>query len=210
MKGMNIVYDVKRDQHFLIVFARAILYTLLLILTLVLSLVLLVYGPALLEYLQSLSAKQSFWEGLISFLQSTRYFVFGFILIPVFMFLYDSLAAGKRKFKKQFPRGGFLRRVLDSVFLGIFHLCLVFGSVRRLWLSRHRHGRHDVALLLYDVFPDRRLYQCLFYQSSAAAGKLNRLFLFARFEDEPGIQHFVKGLLFPYSRSPFVVLKNPS
>ena len=103
MKGMNIVYGVKRDQHFLIVFARAILYTLLLILTLVLSLVLLVYGPALLEYLQSLSAKQSFWEGLISFLQSTRYFVFGFILIPVFMFLYDSLAAGKRKFKKQFP-----------------------------------------------------------------------------------------------------------
>ena len=103
MKGMNIVYGVKRDQHFLIVFARAILYTLLLILTLVLSLVLLVYGPALLEYLQSLSAKQSFWEGLISFLQSTRYFVLGFILIPVFMFLYDSLAAGKRKFKKQFP-----------------------------------------------------------------------------------------------------------
>ncbi len=103
MKGMNEVYGVKREQHFLIFYGRAILYTLLLLLTLVLSLVLLVYGPAILEYLQSLSAKQSFWEGLISFLQNTRYFVLGFILIPVFMFLYDRLAAGKRKFKKQFP-----------------------------------------------------------------------------------------------------------
>ena len=103
MKGMNEVYGVKREQHFLIFYGRAILYTLLLLLTLVLSLVLLVYGTAILEYLQSLSAKQSFWEGLISFLQNTRYFVLGFILIPVFMFLYDRLAAGKRKFKKQFP-----------------------------------------------------------------------------------------------------------
>ena len=103
MKGMNEVYGVKREQHFLIFYGRAILYTMLLLLTLVLSLVLLVYGTAILEYLQSLSAKQSFWEGLISFLQNTRYFVLGFILIPVFMFLYDRLAAGKRKFKKQFP-----------------------------------------------------------------------------------------------------------
>ena len=103
MRGLNEVYGVKRNQSYLVFYARAVLYTLWLILALVLSLVLLVYGPAILGYLQTLVPKQSFWDGLLSFLENTRFFVLGFFLIPVFMFFYDQLPAGKRKFKKQFP-----------------------------------------------------------------------------------------------------------
>ena len=103
IRGLNQVYGVKRDRSYLVFIGRAVLYTLVLILALVLSLVLLVYGPAIIERLQGVVQKQSFWDGLISFLESTRYFILGFFLIPVFMLFYDRLPAGKRKYRKQFP-----------------------------------------------------------------------------------------------------------
>lgn len=103
MRGLNQVYGVKRNQSFLVFLGRAVCYTLVLILALVLSLVLLVYGPAILEHLQGLVKKQSFWDGLISFLESTRYLLLALFLIPVFMLFYDRLPAGKRKYRQQFP-----------------------------------------------------------------------------------------------------------
>ena len=98
MKGLDEVYGTKRKEPFLIFAGRAMVYTLLFLVMIVVSLILLVYGSGLLAYVLSISPEHSFLEKAIPFLQDTRYFLWGLILIPIFMFLYHRLPSGKRKF----------------------------------------------------------------------------------------------------------------
>ncbi len=103
MKGLDEVYGVDRKQHFLVFAAWAVLYTLMFLAMILLSLVLLVYGSSLLEYVRGLLKNQDFLDSVISFVQNFRYLLWGVLLTPVFMFFYCWLPAGKRKLRRQWP-----------------------------------------------------------------------------------------------------------
>lgn len=115
MKGLNEAYGIQRKQPFLVLAGRAILYTLLFLIMLVLSLLLLVYGAELLEYIGGKLPDESASESMLSFLEKTRYIILGLILTVVFMFFYHRLPAGKRKFRNQFP-GALFSAVSWAVF----------------------------------------------------------------------------------------------
>ena len=103
MKGIYEVYGAKRKEPFLIFAVRAVIYTLLLLVMIIVSLVVLVYGAQLLEYLRDRVPDQSFFDSLIGVLKDTRYILWGIILTVAFMIFYHCLPAEKPKFRKQFP-----------------------------------------------------------------------------------------------------------
>ena len=103
MKGIYEVYGSQRKEPFLVFAGRAVLYTLALLVMIVASLVLLVYGSQLIGYLRDAAADQSLADAILSAVEKTRYLLWGLILTPLFMAFYHFLPAGKPKFKKQFP-----------------------------------------------------------------------------------------------------------
>ena len=103
MKGIYEVYGAKRKEPFLIFAGRAVIYTVLLLAMIIVSLVVMVYGAQLLEYLRERVSNQSFIDTLITILKNTRYILWGIILVFVFMIFYHFLPAEKPQFKSQFP-----------------------------------------------------------------------------------------------------------
>lgn len=115
MKGIYEVYGAKRKEPFLIFAGRAVIYTVLLLAMIIVSLIVLVYGAQVLEYMRGKVEDQSFIDNLITILKDTRYILWGIILIFVFMIFYRCLPAEKPKFLSQFPGALFC-----SVSWGIF------------------------------------------------------------------------------------------
>lgn len=103
MKGIYEVYGSARRESFLLFAGRAVLYTLLLLVMIVVSLAVLVYGSGFLEYLLGKLPEGSFLEALIAFVQKTRYVLWSLILTLIFMVFYHFLPAEKPKFRNQFP-----------------------------------------------------------------------------------------------------------
>ena len=103
MKGIYEVYGAKRKEPFLLFAGRAVIYTVLLLAMIIVSLIVLVYGAQLLEYLRDQVPDQTFVDNLINILNNTRYILWGIILTVVFMIFYHCLPAEKPKFRKQFP-----------------------------------------------------------------------------------------------------------
>jgi len=103
MKGIYEVYGAKRKEPFLIFAGKAVIYTVVLLAMIIVSLVVLVYGAQLLEYLRERVPNQSFIDSLITILKDTRYIIWGIILVFVFMIFYHFLPAEKPKFLSQFP-----------------------------------------------------------------------------------------------------------
>ena len=103
MEGLDEAYGLKRRQPSVVFAAWAVIYTLLFLVMIVVSLAMLVYGSDLLAYLQNIASVSSLAKAIISIVEKFRYLLWILILIPIFMYLYDALPAGKRKIKEQFP-----------------------------------------------------------------------------------------------------------
>lgn len=115
MKGIYEIYGSRRKEPFLLFAGKAVVYTLVFVVMIVVSLAVLVYGAQLLEYLRGRVANQSFIDTLISVLQNTRYILWSLILTLVFMVFYYFLPADRPKFRKQFP-GALFSAVSWAVF----------------------------------------------------------------------------------------------
>ena len=116
MKGLDEVYGADRRQPFPVFAAWAVLYTLLFLLMILLSLLLLVYGSGLLDYLRGrLLESQRSLANALAFLENFRYLLFAALLTPVFVFFYHQLPAGKRKLERQWP-GALFSAVTWAIF----------------------------------------------------------------------------------------------
>jgi len=103
MRGIYEIYGAQRKEPFLLFAAKAVLYTLVFLVMIVVSLAVMVYGAQLLEFLRGRLKDQSFIDTLISVLQNTRYLLWTLVLTLVFMVFYHFLPAENPKFKNQFP-----------------------------------------------------------------------------------------------------------
>ena len=121
MKGLDAVYGVERLDNVIVFFARACAYMLILILIIVLSLVVMVYGSVILSYLHSILPENGFVEGLFSLTKYMRYLLVLAILTLSFILLYRWVPAGGRRASAQWP-GALFCAVAWAVFSWVFSL----------------------------------------------------------------------------------------
>ena len=103
MKGLDAVYGEERHENVLVFFARACVYMLILIVIIVLSLAVMVYGGVILDYLHAVLPENAFIEGLFSQTKYMRYLLVLAILTLSFILLYRWVPAGKRRAAAQWP-----------------------------------------------------------------------------------------------------------
>ena len=121
IKGLDAVYEVERRENVIIFFARAYVYMLILIVIIVLSLVVMVYGGVILNYLHSILPENTFVEGLFSLTKYMRYLLVLAILTLSFILLYRWVPAGKHRSACQWP-GALFCAVSWAVFSWVFSL----------------------------------------------------------------------------------------
>ena len=103
MKGLDAVYEVDRRESALVFFLRAYVYMLVLIVIIVMSLVLMVYGSVVLSWLHSFLPGSAFVEGLFSLTKYMRYLLVLAILTLSFILLYRWVPAGEHRASCQWP-----------------------------------------------------------------------------------------------------------
>lgn len=102
MLGLDEVYEVQRKDGTVIFFARACVYMLVFVVVVLLSLVVLVYGPQILELLRSYSPHAPIIRSF-DLIGQVRYLVVVAFLTAFFLLMYRWLPAGKRKLSDQWP-----------------------------------------------------------------------------------------------------------
>ena len=102
MKGFNEIYCPEKKESFLLFAGRSVLYTLLFVVITLLSLVVLVYGGQIIEYLIGQTPGSKLLQILLPLTRWIRYLLVGVMLTLAFMVFYHRLPAGKRKFRGQF------------------------------------------------------------------------------------------------------------
>ena len=103
MKGLDSVYGAERKENVIVFFVRACVYMLILLVIVVLSLAVMVYGGVILEYLHSILPENAFVEGLFSQTKYMRYLLVLSILTLCFILLYRWVPAGTRRTSGQWP-----------------------------------------------------------------------------------------------------------
>ncbi|MGI6070807.1 MAG: YihY/virulence factor BrkB family protein [Blautia sp.] len=120
--GLNTIYHVKETRNWLMTRIWAVLYTLLFSLSLVASLILLVFGNSIQKYLQKyipLVAK------MLSWLIGAKTFLVFLVLMVVFLLLYKVLPNRRASLKSQMP-GAVLTAIAWSAFSYFFSLYFEF------------------------------------------------------------------------------------
>ena len=103
MKGLDAVYEAERRENVLLFFARACAYMLILIVIILLSLALMVYGGVLLSWLHSILPESGFVERLFSLTKYMRYLLVLAIMTLSFILLYRWVPAGEHHSACQWP-----------------------------------------------------------------------------------------------------------
>ena len=121
MKGLDAVYGAERRDNVIVFFARACAYMLILLVIIVLSLVVMVYGSVILEYLHASLPENAFVEGLFSLTKYMRYLLVLAILTLCFILFYRWVPAGGRRASGQWP-GALFCALAWAVFSWVFSL----------------------------------------------------------------------------------------
>lgn len=116
MKGMDSAYECENKDNIVIFTLRALFYMVLLVVTLLLSLVIMVYGGKILDLLDHYLIKIAILSALLS---KGRYFLVMIILAIVFALLYKLMPSVKVSFKDQLP-GAIFSAVTWVIFSAVF------------------------------------------------------------------------------------------
>lgn len=135
VKGLNVINDVKETRNYIVLRLQSCLYTIILLVSIVLMLIIVVFGGVLVQAVVEWIPRMSY---LMEFFMSIR-FVFSLcILIIFFMILYSWLPNEKVRIKTQIP-GAVFTSVVWSVFSWGFSLYVsrfaafsVYGSLSTL------------------------------------------------------------------------------
>ena len=103
MKGLDTVYGVERREHVLVFFLRAVAYMLILVLIILFSLLVMVYGEVIVEALHARLPQSAFVEKLFSLTGGMRYLLVLAILTLSFILLYRWVPAGEHHSAQQWP-----------------------------------------------------------------------------------------------------------
>ena len=103
MKGLDSVYEVERHDNVVVFFARACVYVLILVVILVLSLALMVYGSEFVHLLRDRLPDSEFVQALFGLTKYMRYLLVLAILTLSFILLYRWVPAGEHRTADQWP-----------------------------------------------------------------------------------------------------------
>jgi len=121
MKGLDSVYEVERRDDVFVFFARACVYVLMLVVILVLSLALMVYGSEFVHILRDRLPDSEFVQALFGLTKYMRYLLVLAILTLSFILLYRWVPAGEHRTSDQWP-GAVFCAVSWAVFSWAFSL----------------------------------------------------------------------------------------
>ena len=119
MRGMDSVYDAERHEDFFVFSLRACIYMVILVLVLLLSFFVMVYGGEILQLLYDVLPHGGAIDWLFGMLRYMRYVIVLAVLALVFSFTYWRMPARRLRYKAQWPGAAFCA-VSWSVFSVIF------------------------------------------------------------------------------------------
>ena len=131
VRGLNAVNDVDEYRNYFMVRLVASFYTLVMLLIIIVSMVILVFGNMLVEMLVTRLSKL---DELFSFLMNFRFLVIWIILTMIFSAFYAYLPNKKLKFRKQIPGASFAA-VLWSIFSWGFSIYVNHGNFYNIYGS---------------------------------------------------------------------------
>ena len=121
MKGLDAVYGAERQENVLVFFLRAVAYMLILVLIILFSLLVMVYGEVIVEALHARLPQSAFVEKLFSLTGGMRYLLVLAILTLSFILLYRWVPAGEHHSAQQWP-GALFCALAWAVFSWVFSL----------------------------------------------------------------------------------------
>lgn len=120
--GLNTIYHVPETRNWLATRIRSVFYTFLLVLALIFSLILLVFGNSIQS---TLNRKLPIIADFLGWIMGARTLLVFFVLMLVFLFLYKAVPNRKASLKSQIP-GAVLTAIAWSVFSFCFSLYFEF------------------------------------------------------------------------------------
>lgn len=124
IRGLNAVNEVEEHRNYFLVRIVSSFYTLIMLLIILVSMILLVFGNTLVNMLVVRLPKL---EILFSFLMNFRFLVIWLILTAIFSAFYAYLPDKKLRFKEQLPGASFAA-VLWSIFSWCFSMYVDYGN----------------------------------------------------------------------------------
>ena len=106
MRGMDSVYDAERHEDFFVFSLRACIYMVILVLVLLLSFFVMVYGGEILQLLYDVLPHGGAIDWLFGMLRYMRYVIVLAVLALVFSFTYWRMPARRLRYKAQWPGAG--------------------------------------------------------------------------------------------------------
>ena len=122
--GLNTIYHVKETRNWLITRIRSVIFTVILVIALLLSLMLLVFGNGI---YRSLQKNLPFVAELLGHIMASRLFLVLGVLMLVFLFLFKVVPNRKATFRSQLP-GAILTSVCWMAFSYGFSLYFTYYS----------------------------------------------------------------------------------
>ena len=116
MRGLNVINDVKETRNYIVLRLQSCLYTLILLASIVLMLMIVVFGGVLVDAIVEWLPRAVY---LLEFLMNIRFIFSLFILTIFFIVLYSWLPNTKVRFKTQIP-GAVFTSVVWSAFSWAF------------------------------------------------------------------------------------------
>ena len=132
MRGLNAVYEVTEERNYFVVRILASFYTIVMLIGIILSLFIMVFGNQLINFVISNVPRVSV---LISFLMHFRFLFVWLILTILFSAVYAYVPNKKRRFKKQLPGAAFSAVVWSvyswgfSIYIGNTQAYSIYGSL---------------------------------------------------------------------------------
>ena len=149
MRGMDSMYDAERHEDFFVFSLRACFYMVVLVLVLLLSFFVMVYGGEILQLLYDTLPHGGTLDKLFGTVRYLRYVVVIAVLALVFSFTYWRMPARRLRYKAQWP-GAIFCAVCGSVFSVVFS---VYVSVSNRFGAYGLIGTVIVAMIwLYYCF----------------------------------------------------------
>ena len=124
IRGLNAVNDVEEHRNYFVVRIVSSFYTLIMLLIILLSMGLLIFGNTLVNMLVGVFPKL---EVLFSFFMNFRFLVIWIILTLIFSAFYAYLPNKKLKFRSQLPGASFAA-VIWSIFSWCFSMYVDYGN----------------------------------------------------------------------------------
>ena len=131
MRGMNAVYELQESRNYIMLRLRALVYTVFFMIAILLSIVLLVFGNAVVALLADILIVAEIWR----WLQSLRHLIVAVFLAVVFCSFYCLLPNNRMPWREQLP-GAFVAAVFwivysffFSIYIDYFNGFSMYGSL---------------------------------------------------------------------------------